>query len=264
SVVKRILDPIANSRYFVRLFSRSALMQTALRYGFLALGMWLLGGCGSTAPYQAPQAPDIMNDTVVLESLGSETRTVDDYYEYPELFSMTDSEDNTSFSADNNALPPVPSIQAEDEVADRGVYDSRDVSIVTTSQPRVSATAYSGSIKPSPSGNDITSIAHAYLSALYRGDGETAWRYAFVPYNPRQSWWDETTAKGALLMKAGSSEYFASEKQGVRQIEIPAQSVRQDGNAAILNAHIVYGNGSSSDMNLRMANQGGKWLVPQE
>ena len=65
-------------------------------------------------------------------------------------------------------------------------------------------------------------------------------------------------------MKAGSSEYFASEKQGVRQIEIAPQSVRQQGNAASLNARIIYGNGTSRDLNLKMMNQGGKWLVPQE
>jgi len=112
--------------------------------------------------------------------------------------------------------------------------------------------------------SEISAAAHAYLSALYRGDGETAWRYAFVPYNPQQNWWDERTAKGALLMKAGSNEYFAGEKQGVSQIQIAPQSIRQQGNAASLNARIIYGNGTSSDLNLKMMNQGGKWLVPQE
>jgi hypothetical protein len=160
----------------------------------------------------------------------------------------------------------MPEIAAsDDEFAP--LLQSDDVSIVRggnsprTPKPQVSAAAYSGSIE---GGNEITATAHAYLSALYHGDGETAWRYSFVPYNPQQSWWDERTAKGALFMKAGSSEYFASEKQGVRQIEIAPQSVRQQGNAASLNARIIYGNGTSRDLNLKMMNQGGKWLVPQE
>ena len=65
-------------------------------------------------------------------------------------------------------------------------------------------------------------------------------------------------------MKAGSNEYFAGEKQGVSQIQIAPQSIRQQGSAASLNARIIYGNGTSSDLNLKMMNQGGKWLVPQE
>ena len=237
-------------------------MQTALRHGFLALGMLLLGACGSAPPpYQYEN-----NDTLALESIATEGAPVDDLYEYPQLMSMEDGGMAESSAPDFYKPPPMPEIAAsDDEFAP--LLQSDDVSIVRggnsprTTKPQVSAAAYSGSIE---GGNEITATAHAYLSALYHGDGETAWRYSFVPYNPQQSWWDERTAKGALFMKAGSSEYFASEKQGVRQIEIAPQSVRQQGNAASLSARIIYGNGTSRDLNLKMMNQGGKWLVPQE
>ena len=237
-------------------------MQTALRHGFLALGMLLLGACGSAPPpYQYEN-----NDTLALESIATEGAPVDDLYEYPQLMSMEDGGMAESSAPDFYEPPPMPEIAAsDDEFAP--LLQSDDVSIVRggnsprTPKPQVSAAAYSGSIE---GGNEITATAHAYLSALYHGDGETAWRYSFVPYNPQQSWWDERTAKGALFMKAGSSEYFASEKQGVRQIEIAPQSVRQQGNAASLSARIIYGNGTSRDLNLKMMNQGGKWLVPQE
>ena len=225
-------------------------MQTALRYGFLALGMLLLGACGSAPPpYQYEN-----NDTLALESITTDGAPVDDFYEYPQLTSMED-------DGERGALPPVPTV-ATAETDFSPAYGSDDVSIARPAmRPQVSATAYSGSIE---GGNEISAAAHAYLSALYRGDGETAWRYAFVPYNPQQNWWDERTAKGALLMKAGSNEYFAGEKQGVSQIQIAPQSIRQQGNAASLNARIIYGNGTSSDLNLKMMTQGGKWLVPQE
>ena len=65
-------------------------------------------------------------------------------------------------------------------------------------------------------------------------------------------------------MQAGSNEYFSGEKQGISQIHIAPQSVRQEGNAASLDARIIYGNGTSRDLNLKMTNQGGRWLVPQE
>lgn len=109
--------------------------------------------------------------------------------------------------------------------------------------------------------------AQAYLQALYRGDGEAAWRYAFVPFNPKQSWWDSNTAKGALLMKAGSSEYFAAEKQGVRHINInetATSSGSAPGNSIPLVAQITYGNGSRSTLHLRMVHEGGQWLVAQD
>ena len=160
--------------------------------------------------------------------------------------------------------PPAPRVAIDEDFSP--AWQSDDISVMRDNggrapRPQVSAAAYSGSIE---GGSDITATAQAYLNALYRGDGETAWRYAFVPYNPRQSWWDERTAKGALLMKAGSNEYFAGEKQGVRQIQIAPQSVRQQGNDASLDARVIYGNGTSHDLNLKMTNQGGKWLVPQE
>lgn len=224
-------------------------MQTALRYGLLALGMWLLGGCSSSpAPYQYEH-----NNTIALESISSDDN-VDDYYEYPALLSMEDDGAALPLPVERLSPPPAPDIAG-------GNYASNNITQRGVPRPTVSASAYSGSIE---GGNDISGIAHAYLTALYRGDGETAWRYAFVPYNPKQSWWDEQTAKGALLMKAGSSEYFAAEKQGVRDIEITPQSIRQEGNDASVNARIRYGNGSSSDLKLKMTNQGGKWLVPQE
>ncbi len=237
-------------------------MQTALRHGFLALGMLLLGACGSAPPpYQYEN-----NDTLALESIATDGAPVDDLYEYPQLMSMEDGGMLEPSAPDFYEPPPLPEIAAsDDEFAP--LLQSDDVSIVRdgnsprTPKPQVSAAAYSGSIE---GGNEITATAHAYLSALYHGDGETAWRYSFVPYNPQQSWWDERTAKGALFMKAGSSEYFASEKQGVRQIEIAPQSVRQQGNAASLSARIIYGNGTSRDLNLKMMNQGGKWLVPHD
>ena len=229
----------------MRPFPQSALMQTALRYGLPALGIWLLGGCSSSpAPYQYEH-----NDTIALESISG--GNVDDYYEYPALLSMEDDGNAAALPVERSSLPPVPDIAG----------GNHDITLRETPRPTVSAAAYSGSIE---GGSDITGIAHAYLSALYRGDGETAWRYAFVPYNPKQSWWDEQTAKGALLMKAGSSEYFAAEKQGVRDIEISPQNISQEGDAASVNARIRYGNGSSSDLKLKMTNQGGKWLVPQE
>ena len=232
----------------MRPFPQIALMQTALRYGLLALGMWLLGGCSSSpAPYQYEH-----NNTIALESISGDDN-VDDYYEYPALISMENDDAGAALPVERLSPPPVPDIVDHD-------YSSNIV-LREIPRPTVSASAYSGSIE---GGNDISGIAHAYLSALYRGDGETAWRYAFVPYNPKQSWWDEQTAKGALLMKAGSSEYFAAEKQGVRDIEITPQSIRQEGNDASVNARIRYGNGSSSNLKLKMTNQGGKWLVPQE
>ena len=247
-VVKTILDHPQSRRYFVRPFPQSALMQTALRYGLLALGMWLLGGCSSSPPYQYEH-----NDVIALESINGDNN-VDDYYEYPALLSMEDDGALSSLPAGGLSPPPVPDIVGGD-------YAGHDITPREIPPPTVSAAAYSGSIE---SGSDISGIAHAYLSALYRGDGETAWRYAFVPYNPKQSWWDEQTAKGALLMKAGSSEYFAAEKQGVRNIEITPQSISPEDNAASVNARILYGNGSSSDLKLKMMNRGGKWLVPQE
>ena len=61
-------------------------MQTALRHGFLALGMLLLGACGSAPPpYQYEN-----NDTLALESIATEGAPVDDLYEYPQLMSMED------------------------------------------------------------------------------------------------------------------------------------------------------------------------------
>ena len=126
------------------------------------------------------------------------------------------------------------------------------------------ATAAPALATPPASGNPLTERAYAYLQALFRGDGETAWRHATVAPNPAQSWWDSNTAKGALLMKAGSSEYFAAEKRGVEHIDIPAHSISQHGNDVRLIARITYGNGSHSDMNLRLVHQGGQWLVAEE
>jgi hypothetical protein len=236
-------------------------MQTALRYGFLALGILLLGACGSAPPYQYEN-----NDTLALESINTDGNAVEDLYEYPQLTSMEDDGgmDAPPEPGSYYEPPPAPRVAIDEDFSP--AWQSDDISVMRDTggrapRPQVSAAAYSGSIE---GGSDITATAQAYLNALYRGDGETAWRYAFVPYNPRQSWWDERTAKGALLMKAGSNEYFAGEKQGVRQIQIAPQSVRQQGNDASLDARVIYGNGTSHDLNLKMTNQGGKWLVPQE
>ena len=221
-------------------------MQTALRYGFLALGMLLPGACGSAPPsHQAQKKP-----TITLESIATDGVAVDELYEYPQL---------TSLEAPAYTPPPMPGISGADDISP-GLH-SDDINVARVPRPQVSAAAYSGSIQ---GGDEITETAQAYLNALYRGDGETAWRYAFVPHNPKQDWWDERTAKGALLMQAGSNEYFSGEKQGISQIHIAPQSVRQEGNAASLDARIIYGNGTSRDLNLKMTNQGGRWLVPQE
>ena len=208
-------------------------MQTALRYGFLALGILLLGACGSAPPYQYEN-----NDTLALESISTDGNAVEDLYEYPQLTSMEDDGgmDALPESGSYYEPPPAPRVAINEDFSP--AWQSDDISVMRDNgsrapRPQVSAAAYSGSIE---GGSDITATAQAYLNALYRGDGETAWRYAFVPYNPRQSWWDERTAKGALLMKAGSNEYFAGEKQGVRQIQIAPQSVRQQGNDASLDA----------------------------
>lgn len=113
--------------------------------------------------------------------------------------------------------------------------------------------------------NSASARAKAYVQALYRGDGEAAWRYAFVPFNPQQSWWDSNTAKGALLMKAGSSEYFANEKRGVQRIEIrEAAMATEQGMSMPLIAQITYGNGSHSQLHLRMVHEKGQWLVAQD
>lgn len=155
-----------------------------------------------------------------------------------------------------------------------------DVLVLTSAQPHETSSAVSGHALPPPvaihtrqepasaaSETPLRAQAQAYLQALYRGDGETAWRYAFVPFNPKQSWWDSNTAKGALLMKAGSSEYFAAEKQGVRHINISesaAASGNMAGSSIPLVAQITYGNGSRSTLHLRMVHEGGQWLVAQD
>ena len=112
--------------------------------------------------------------------------------------------------------PPMPEIAAsDDEFAP--LLQSDDVSIVRggnsprTPKPQVSAAAYSGSIE---GGNEITATAHAYLSALYHGDGETAWRYSFVPYNPQQSWWDERTRQGGAVHESGQQRILRQRKTG--------------------------------------------------
>ncbi|MDO5091671.1 MAG: hypothetical protein Q4D61_09000 [Cardiobacteriaceae bacterium] len=151
-----------------------------------------------------------------------------------------------------------------------------DVLVLTSAQPSETAESFvpppvAVHARPAPptanaAGNSIHSRAQAYLQALYRGDGEAAWRYAFVPVNPKQSWWDANTAKGALLMKAGSSEYFAAEKQGVRHIDIGGAAVQEAaaGSSVPLVAHITYGNGSRSTLHLRMVHTGGEWMVAQD
>lgn len=155
-----------------------------------------------------------------------------------------------------------------------------DILVLTSTQRHETLPAVPGHVLPPPvtvhthhaptstSGdNSLRGQAHAYLQALYRGDGEAAWRYAFVPFNPKQSWWDSNTAKGALLMKAGSSEYFAAEKQGVHHISINETAISSGnvpGSSIPLVAQITYGNGSRSTLHLRMVHEGGQWLVAQD
>ena len=86
-------------------------MQTALRHGFLALGMLLLGACGSAPPpYQYEN-----NDTLALESIATEGAPVDDLYEYPQLMSMEDGGMAEPSAPDFYEPPPMPEIAASDD-----------------------------------------------------------------------------------------------------------------------------------------------------
>ena len=84
-------------------------MQTAFRYGLLALGMWLLGGCSSSpAPYQYEH-----NNTIALESISGDDN-VDDYYEYPALISMENDDAGAALPVERLSPPPVPDIVDHD------------------------------------------------------------------------------------------------------------------------------------------------------
>ena len=171
----------------------------------------------------------------------------------------------SQYSADLSSLPDdVAAFLLESNAPPAVIVQNAPVVIAPLPEAPVAAAAQAPAIPSRTVDNPLSHSALAYLQALYRGDGETAWRYATVAPNPKQSWWDSNTAKGALLMKAGSSEYFAAEKRGVTHIDIPPGSISQQGNDARLIAHITYGNGSSSDMNLHLINQGGTWLVAEE
>lgn len=226
------------------------------RNGLLFLLAAALGGC-STPSFMGNEArsdPSFLG----LESVGSEALTLASSEDYPTL------QEDIAVILQGGEPPPV-AIAAPQAAMPAPVTVGRaeaalpaavDIAAPVAAPARPGA---GGSAENTPGGR-----AHAYLDALFRGDGEGAWRYATVFTNPRQSWWDSNTAKGALLMKAGSSEYFAAEKQGVRRIDIPPQAIRQEGNDARLVAQITYGNGSRSNMDLHLINERGEWLVAEE
>lgn len=213
-----------------------------LRNGFPLFAALLLSACS---------APSFMGDDISSDAsfLGLESYDA----QSPNLASATDYPDLQNDIADilqSHALPPPVTIRAEHATENA-------VAAVPPALPTQPAASFEHDA--SPNGR-----AYAYLQALFRGDGEGAWRYATVPAHPKYSWWDSNTAKGALLMKAGSSEYFASQKQGVSRIEIPASAVQLQGGDATLVAQITYGNGSRSNMTLRMINERGQWWVAEE
>lgn len=207
-----------------------------LRNGLLLLTALLISACSKPTFHGNNIASD--PSFIGLESQNSTTLSLASSADYPELQHDIDA----ILHAQPYDAPPPVSIQAP----------STDITAVRNTDTNTTPHAE----------NSPNRRAYAYLQALFRGDGEGAWRYATVLPNPKQSWWDSNTAKGALLMKAGSSEYFAAQKQGVSRIDIPETAPY--GNDARLIAHITYGNGSRSNMNLRLINEGGQWLVAEE
>lgn len=212
-----------------------------LRNGLPLLAALLLSAC-STPSFMGD---DISSDAsfLGLESYDAQSLTLASAHDYPDL------QNDIADILQNHAPPPV-TIRAQ-QITENPV--------AATPPALPAQAAASVGHDSSPNGR-----AHAYLQALFRGDGEGAWRYATVPSHPQYSWWDSNTAKGALLMKAGSSEYFASQKQGVTRIDIPDSAVQLQGGDAKLVAQITYGNGSRSNMTLRMINERGQWWVAEE